>query len=259
MTQLDEIRQAIGHCDDAIIQALEKRMSLIEDVIAYKKEKGVPIFQPEVEEKCRLDLMAKLVHNPYQEEIEGIFETVVDKSKTIQGKKLIAGNVMLVGFMGAGKSTVSGYLSEMLAMNRVEMDEIIAKKEGMSIPEIFEKNGEAYFRNCETNLLIQLQKQNQQVVSCGGGVVMRPENVEHMKKSGIIVLLTASPETIYDRVKDSDERPLLRGHMNIPYIKELMEARRPKYEAAADVVINTDGKDARTICEELIAAQWGTH
>ena len=80
---------------------------------------------------------------------------------------------------------------------------------------------------------------------------MRERNVTEMKKQGKVVLLTASPQTIYDRVKDSHERPLLEGHMDVDYISGLMEQRREKYEAAADLTICTDGKDQAAVCEEL--------
>ena len=81
---------------------------------------------------------------------------------------------------------------------------------------------------------------------------MRPENVEAMRKSGKIILLKAKPETILERVKESHDRPLLENNKNVEYIADLMEQRRPKYEAAADIVIETDGKSAYEICEEII-------
>ena len=123
----------------------------------------------------------------------------------------------------------------------------------MSISEIFDEFGEAYFRNLESNTLIELQKRKQTIVSCGGGVVMREENADHMKKNGRVVLLTAKPETIYERVKDSDERPILNGNMNVEYISGLMEKRKERYEAVADVTVATDGKNVTQICEEIIA------
>jgi len=89
------------------------------------------------------------------------------------------------------------------------------------------------------------------IVSCGGGVVLKEENVSRMKKSGKIVLLTASPEVIYERVKDDEERPLLKGHKSVEEISELMEGRREKYEKAADVLISTDGKSVEEICTEI--------
>ena len=139
-------------------------------------------------------------------------------------------NIFLIGFMGVGKSTVSKALQRMFAMDVVEMDEIIAKRNGMSISEIFELHGEEYFRNEETAFLRESREKKNMIVSCGGGVPMRQVNVDEMKKSGKVVLLTANPETIL----------------------ELMEKRREAYEAAADIVIATDGKSVYDICEEII-------
>lgn len=161
-------------------------------------------------------------------------------------------NIFIIGFMGSGKTTISNYLSTMFAMETVEMDQIIAEREGMSIPDIFEAHGEEYFRNLETNLLIEMQSKSNVVISCGGGVPMRDNNVVEMKKNGKVILLTAKPETIYDRVKDNHDRPLLENNKNVPYITELMEKRREKYEAAADVIIETDGKSEVEICEEIV-------
>lgn len=160
-------------------------------------------------------------------------------------------NIFLIGFMGTGKSTVSACLNSMFGMNMVDMDQIIEKREGMCIPDIFVKYGEAYFRKLETNLLIEMQTAKNTVISCGGGVPMREENVVEMKKNGKIVLLTASPKTILERVKDNDDRPLLKGNKNVAFITELMEQRREKYEAAADIIITTDGKSVEEICREI--------
>lgn len=161
-------------------------------------------------------------------------------------------NIVLIGFMGAGKSTISERLSALYQMEVVEMDQLIAQREGMSIPEIFEKNGEEYFRNLETNLLIEMQDKKNVIISCGGGVAMRECNVIEMKKNGKVVLLTATPETILERVKENDDRPLLRGNKNVEYISQLMEVRRPKYEAAADLMVWTDHKSVDAICEEIV-------
>lgn len=81
---------------------------------------------------------------------------------------------------------------------------------------------------------------------------MRERNVEEMKKNGKVILLTASPETIYERVKDSNDRPVLNGRKNVKGISELMEQRREKYEAAADIVVRTDGKTVLEVCEDLV-------
>lgn len=137
-------------------------------------------------------------------------------------------------------------------MDVIEMDQIIAEREGMSIPDIFEVHGEQYFRDLETNLLIEMQSRKNVVISCGGGTPLRECNVVEMKKNGRVVLLTASPETIFDRVKDSHDRPVIENNKNVPFIADLMEKRRAKYEAAADIVINTDGKSLIEVCEELV-------
>ena len=220
--------------------------------MAYKEEYGMPILQPEQEEKQKKRLMFSLHNDKHRDEIYDVFERIQRNSKKIQARKLFDYNIVLIGFMGAGKSTISDYLSTMFAMEVVEMDQLIAEREGMSISDIFETYGEEYFRNMETNLLIEMQEKKNVIISCGGGVAMRERNVAEMKKNGRVVLLTAHPQTILDRVKDSDDRPPLNGHKNVEYIEQLMEARREKYEAAADIVVDTDNKTVLQICEDLI-------
>lgn len=160
-------------------------------------------------------------------------------------------NIVLIGFMGCGKTTISNFLKEEFHMKVVEMDQIIAEREGMPISEIFALRGEQYFRDLETNLLKELQGQKNMVLSCGGGTAMRDCNVAEMKKNGMVILLTATPETIYERVKDNHDRPLLENNMNVAYIAELQEKRRAKYEAAADEIISTDGKTVEQIVREI--------
>ena len=140
----------------------------------------------------------------------------------------------------------------MTGARQVEMDQMIVENEGLAIADIFEEKGEAYFRELETELIKSFAGVEPAVISCGGGAVLKEENVRLMKESGKIVLLTAEPGTIYERVKDSTERPVLNGNMNVGYIEELMEKRRPKYEAAADVKVATDGKTAEEICGEIL-------
>ena len=252
MNDLEMYRESLALCDDKIIDALVERSKIVEKIMAYKEEYGMPILQPQQEAKQALRLEEKLNDNKYREEIMDIFECIRMNSKKIQARKLFDYNIVMIGFMGAGKSTVAEYLSTMFAMEVVEMAQLIAEREGMSISDIFETYGEEYFRNMETNLLIEMQEKKNVIISCGGGVAMRERNVAEMKKNGRVVLLTAHPQTILDRVKDSDDRPLLNGHKNVEYIEQLMEARREKYEAAADIVVDTDNKTVLQICEDLI-------
>ena len=161
----------------------------------------------------------------------------------MNGKK----NIFLIGFMGAGKSTIARCLHSHHGMEWLEMDK------GMPISEIFRRKGEEYFRELETGLLLSLESRSNTVVSCGGGVPLRSCNVEAMKRSGIVVFLTARPETILERVKDSHDRPLLEGHKDVEYIAGLLSKRLEKYEAAADVQIATDGRRTAEIAEEICA------
>ena len=246
MNDLEMYRESLALCDDKIIDALVERSKVVEKIMAYKEEYGMPILQPQQEAKQALRLEEKLNGNKYREEIMDIFECIRMNSKKIQARKLFDYNIVMIGFMGAGKSTVAEYLSTMFAMEVVEMDQEIVKEEGMSIPDIFATYGEEYFRNCETELLKKMQSRKNVLISCGGGVV------EQMKKNGRVVLLTASPEEVYERVKDSDDRPVLAGRKNVKGIAELMEARREKYEAAADIIVNTDHKTVLQVCEELV-------
>lgn len=161
-------------------------------------------------------------------------------------------HIFLIGFMGSGKSTVAKYLSSAYQMKQIEMDEQIEKDEGRSISSIFEKEGEEYFRTLETELLKSLDPRETFVVSCGGGAAVKEENVREMKEKGRIILLSAQPETVYARVKNSHNRPLLEGNMNVSYIKDLMDKRQKLYERAADFQVKTDGRTAEDIGEEII-------
>lgn len=246
MDKIEQIRETIKACDDAIAEQLTARMRAIQKLIAYKKETGLPILQPELEQK------EKQNGHEFESEISDIFESIKKNSRKVQAKALFDYNIFLIGFMGAGKSTIADELQKGLELDRVEMDQMIVEQQGMPISEIFDTYGEDYFRNLESNMLIEFQTRKQAIVSCGGGVVLRDENTAHMKKNGRVVLLTAEPETIYGRVKDSKERPILNNNMSVEYIASLLDQRRARYEAVADVVVATDGKDSMQICEEII-------
>ena len=252
MNQLEILRESLGQCDEIILDALLMRNRIVEDIMAYKETNDLPILQPEQEAKQKEWLEKRMEEKRHKAEVEDVFGSITMNSKRIQSRKLFNYNIVLIGFKGAGKSTISEFLKNSFAMEVIEMDQIIAEREGMTISDIFEVYGEQYFRNLETNLLIEMQSKTNVVISCGGGTPMRECNVVEMKKNGRVVLLTAKPETILDRVKDSHDRPLIENNKTVPFIADLMEKRREKYEAAADIIIETDGKDELQICEELI-------
>lgn len=253
MSKLDYLRENLEMCDEIILDALTMRFRMIEDITTYKRKKDLPIVQPEEEEKKRRLLLGRMTDKRHTDNVMDVFGAIILNSKKIQFRQLFDYNIVLIGFMGSGKSTISRALSKVFAMDVIEMDQVIADREGMSISEIFEVHGEEYFRNLETELLRELQSRKGVVISCGGGVPMRDENIVEMKKNGKVILLTASPETILDRVKNNHDRPLLENNKNVDFIAELMEKRRKKYETAADIVIRTDGKSEFEICEEIIS------
>lgn len=254
MDRLIEIRKRIEACDDQIIEAITRRMECIEEIIEYKREHHMPIFQPDQEAKQQRKLDAKFAGLPYKSEMEDVFRNITANSKKIQAKVLFPRNIVLVGFMGAGKTSLASYLAQQLSMKTIETDQEIVRREGMSISEIFDLYGEDYFRDLESDVIRDIKDGHQMVISVGGGSVLREENVANMKSNGVIVLLTASPSTIQDRVKDSTERPLLNGNMNESFIAKMMQRRQARYEEVADYKIDTNGKTVPEVCEAIISA-----
>ena len=139
MNDLEMYREQLALCDDKIIDALVERNSIIEKIMAYKEEYGMPILQPQQEEKQKKRLEEKLSDNRYKEEIFDVFGCILRNSKRIQARKLFDYNIVLIGFMGAGKTTISDYLSTMFDMDIVEMDQVIAEREEMSISYIWRR------------------------------------------------------------------------------------------------------------------------
>ena len=252
MNTLKTLREHLAQSDEIILNALLMRNSIVEEIMAYKEKHGLQILQPEQDEKRDAWLDRSLQDKRHGKEVKDIYKHIVKNAKRIQARQLFGYNIVLIGFMGAGKSTISDYLSTCFAMDVVEMDQEIVEREGMPISDIFEVYGEEYFRNAETNLLKEMQAKKNVVISCGGGTPLRDVNVQEMKRNGRVVLLTAKPETILERVKDSHERPLLENNKSVEFIEELMMKRREKYVAAADIIIETDNKTELEICEELV-------
>lgn len=254
MREIDEIKRNLDRCDMEILDLLLKRFDCVAELAQMEKEQGAPVFQPEDEYFLYEDLLTAMGGCEHSDELSGVFRQIIEESRRVQSKCLFDYNIVLIGFMGTGKSTVTKYLKQMLAMDEADVDAMIVEDQKMTIKDIFESRGEEYFRSCESKAILSLQTCSQTIISCGGGAVIREENVKNLKKAGPIVLLTARPETILERVKNSDERPILNGNMNVEFIKGLMEKRESYYEKAADVIIETDGKDVEQICGEMVSA-----
>lgn len=160
-------------------------------------------------------------------------------------------NIVLTGFMGTGKTEVGRELSAILGWKLIDVDDEIVKSQKMSVNEIFSKFGEPAFRDMETEMIRKVSKKKNVIISTGGGAVLRQENMEFLKTSGVVVCLTALPETILKRTSRNRERPLLQVEDPLQRIHDLLESRRPFYEKA-DIMIDTEGKSPFGIAGEIL-------
>ena len=160
-------------------------------------------------------------------------------------------NIVLTGFMGSGKSVVARSLSKALKKDLICTDVLIEEKEKMSIVEIFKKLGEPYFRKLEKDAIKALSSRKDLIIDCGGGVVLDHENVKNLKQNGIVFFLAASPETIYQRIQNQKNRPLLNVENPLLKIKELLKKRAPFY-SQADYAVETDKKTVKQVTREII-------
>lgn len=162
-------------------------------------------------------------------------------------------NIILIGFMGCGKTSVGIRLSKALDMKFCDSDYVVEKNNNMSISQIFEEQGEDYFRNLETESLKSfLYTMKDTVLSTGGGLPMREYNQKLLKELGVVVYLKVSPMEIFKRLENDTTRPLLQDVNPKEKIQELMKLREPIYTKAADVIIETDNKNFDLIIEEIL-------
>ena len=161
-------------------------------------------------------------------------------------------SIALIGFMGAGKTVVGRALADKLGIEFVELDYLIEEKAGKSIAEIFQQDDEVVFRELEIEVTKDVADSKNQVIACGGGIVLNKINIDRLKKESVIVYLTASPKVILKRVSDDDERPLLKVTDPAQTIQELLRFRKPFYEQAADIKIDTSKLDVNSVVEQII-------
>ena len=160
-------------------------------------------------------------------------------------------NIVLAGFMGTGKTFTGRALANRLGTKFIDTDTLIEKEAGITIPEIFKKFGEPHFRKLEREIVKRVSEENGAVIAVGGGAIVDPDNLADLKKKGIIICLTASPDLILSRVERNSDRPLLQVEDRIGKITELLEKRAPYYEQA-DFTIDTDGKTPEQVADEIL-------
>ena len=149
-------------------------------------------------------------------------------------------NIVLAGMMGTGKTAVGFYLAEFLKVPFYDVDTLIEQEAGMSIPEIFEKEGEAYFRALERQVVTRLSERGGCVIATGGGTVVDPENLHLLRRTGEVICLTATPERILERVEGMEHRPLLKHRDTLQRIRELMALRASSYAQVGAAIDTTD-------------------
>ncbi|MDF1825388.1 MAG: shikimate kinase [Verrucomicrobiales bacterium] len=157
-------------------------------------------------------------------------------------------NLILIGFMGTGKTTIGKRVAKSLGFKFVDTDSLIEKKAGKPIVQIFKDSGEDAFRSLETEILKECGRKSGQVISTGGGIVTRPENLELLKEAGYVIWLKASPEIIFERVSRNRSRPLLQTGNPQKTIDDLLSKRAGLYAGAQHLSINTDELTMEETC-----------
>jgi shikimate kinase len=161
-------------------------------------------------------------------------------------------NLVLIGFMGVGKSTIGRLCAQRLGYAFRDSDKVIEERTGSPVKEIFAAQGEAAFRALEKAVIAELAAMPGVVIATGGGAVLDPENADRLRASGLVVLLTAPPEAIRERVKDAKSRPMLAGAPDVTTrIAELLAERAPYYESAAHYRVETAGRSPWQAASEI--------
>lgn len=165
-------------------------------------------------------------------------------------------NIVLIGMMGAGKSYIGGKLAKLLAhFSYVDVDKRIEENTGLTIPEIFETQGESYFRKLESEVINEVAQNKNQIISIGGGAFENPENIKALKENGLVFYLKASAKELFKRIENeaqgSQNRPMLNQDFSVKTIEKLLKKREKNY-LKANFVIDTNQKQAYTILDDIL-------
>lgn len=162
-------------------------------------------------------------------------------------------SIALIGFMGVGKTVVGKALAKKLGREFIEMDALVEQKAGKSIAEIFQHDSEVAFRELEIEVTKEVSRKKNLVIACGGGIVLNKINIDRLRNESTIVYLIASPKMVLKRVSGGGgKRPLLKTASRDLKIEELLRFRKPFYERAADIKIDTSKLDIAAVAEQII-------
>ncbi|MGH7235032.1 MAG: shikimate kinase [Nitrospiraceae bacterium] len=163
-------------------------------------------------------------------------------------------NIVLIGYRGTGKTSVGQLLAERLGRQLISTDAEVIRRATLSIPEIVKQFGWDRFRDLESDACLELSGKDRLIIDTGGGVILRQRNVDALKAKGVLVWLTASVRTITERIGGDTQRPSLTGAKSFTdEVEEVLREREPRYKAAADHVIQTDGRSLAQVAEAILA------
>ncbi|MFA5575711.1 MAG: shikimate kinase [Tissierellaceae bacterium] len=252
MKDLENIRRTIDYCDRKLVELFETRLRAVLEVMDHKREHKLPIFQPQREAEVLDKIDSYVEERKFAGQVKSLYGEIMRISRELQSSLLFPFNIVLIGFMGSGKSSVGERLSSLLEMKVLDTDRLIVERTGMTIDQIFAEMGESEFRRLERETVLEIHGTANSIISCGGGMVLDPQNIELLKNKGKIIWLNTSPQEIYNRLLGDESRPLL-SDLSLEAIRTLWEKRLPLYEAASDIEIQTDGKTLDEIAEEILS------
>ena len=194
----------------------------------------------------------------HESEFLDIINSITDVSRNIQYRKIYRKNIVLIGFMGCGKTTIGRILSKKIGVKFLDTDYQIEKRVMMKIGDIFDKLGEEYFRKVESDVIKNITEEFCGVISTGGGSVLNKVNVKNLKSSGKLIYLKSSAENILYNLKRSTKvRPMLRQNLNINYIQKFIKSRNEIYNRVKDFEINVDDLSIDQIINVIIKLMLG--
>ena len=160
-------------------------------------------------------------------------------------------NIVLIGLMGSGKSSTGLVLAKMLKRQVFSTDQMIERRQGKTITQIFEEKGESFFRELEREIVKELSAKKEIIIDCGGGIFINEENRNDLKQNGMVIYLSGSVETLYNRIKSRTHRPLLQVENPKKKLEELLNERE-KFYKEADLTIKTDGKTPQEVASNIV-------